>query len=328
MVSEEDWWKLSHHYQVPDELRLTQPVVGRAAQGIVACLGTQEQLTQLEQQQGQQPQAQPMEAIDVTCPEVQAQSAGAHSNGAEGNGAGGEAKPEGVAAQLGSEAGAAQDGGPAAAYATAADAAAMIAAATGGTGPSELEHVPMRQTRSRARRGDAGPAAPAPPGLPSLQAQEQQAAPQARDVWDANRKLRGAWYENPAAALAMGPDAGALEAAAERRASHAAAGAAGVPVLITLPPVCQLYLKSKAEQERAQALGYDRAEVMVELITESELATAWAAPAGMERRSKRARKGRQPVTISCTTTLRDLKIQVVEALGVHPLNSMVRAPVF
>jgi ubiquitin carboxyl-terminal hydrolase 48 len=42
--------------------------------------------------------------------------------------------------------------------------------------------------------------------------------------------------------------------------------------------------------------------------------------AAAERRSRRARKNRQPVRASATNTLAELKLKVFEALGVHPAN--------
>ena len=45
------------------------------------------------------------------------------------------------------------------------------------------------------------------------------------------------------------------------------------------------------------------------------------APRPAERKSKRARKGRAPVTVDSTHTLRDLRLPVLEALGVHPANA-------
>lgn len=42
-------------------------------------------------------------------------------------------------------------------------------------------------------------------------------------------------------------------------------------------------------------------------------------PAG-ERRSKRARKTRQPVAVASGTTLAELKLKVFEVHGVHPHN--------
>lgn len=40
-----------------------------------------------------------------------------------------------------------------------------------------------------------------------------------------------------------------------------------------------------------------------------------------ERKSKRARKGRAPLTLSSTLTLGALRLRIFEAVGVHPLNA-------
>jgi hypothetical protein len=45
--------------------------------------------------------------------------------------------------------------------------------------------------------------------------------------------------------------------------------------------------------------------------------------AGTERRSRRARKGRQPINMSSSGTLRELKLNVFQVLGVHPGNVQV-----
>jgi hypothetical protein len=40
-----------------------------------------------------------------------------------------------------------------------------------------------------------------------------------------------------------------------------------------------------------------------------------------ERKSKRARKGRGPMTVSSTTTLGEVKLRLIEVLGLHPSNA-------
>jgi len=40
-----------------------------------------------------------------------------------------------------------------------------------------------------------------------------------------------------------------------------------------------------------------------------------------ERKSKRARKGRGPMTVSSTTKLGEVKLRLIEVLGLHPSNA-------
>ncbi len=49
-------------------------------------------------------------------------------------------------------------------------------------------------------------------------------------------------------------------------------------------------------------------------------------PGVAERKSKRARKGRTPVVVSCTTTLRELRAKLLELLNMHPKNAEVGGP--
>lgn len=44
-----------------------------------------------------------------------------------------------------------------------------------------------------------------------------------------------------------------------------------------------------------------------------------------ERRSKRSRRNRRPVRVSCGDSLASLKLRVFEALGVHPKNQRLYA---
>ena len=42
-----------------------------------------------------------------------------------------------------------------------------------------------------------------------------------------------------------------------------------------------------------------------------------------ERKSKRARKGRAPVTVDSSHTLEQLKLRILEAINVHPRNAQL-----
>jgi hypothetical protein len=42
-----------------------------------------------------------------------------------------------------------------------------------------------------------------------------------------------------------------------------------------------------------------------------------------ERKSKRARKGRAPVTVDSSHTLEQLKLRILEAIDVHPRNAQL-----
>ena len=44
-----------------------------------------------------------------------------------------------------------------------------------------------------------------------------------------------------------------------------------------------------------------------------------------ERKSRRARKGRAPLEVSAAMTLRDLRLKISAALGLHPGNIIVHA---
>jgi ubiquitin C-terminal hydrolase len=129
--------------------------------------------------------------------------------------------------------------------------------------------------------------------------------------------------------------------------AHLRPGAAGKAWLVTVPATCTATLEARQVAVKAARLSYMGAEIMVEVcltddeaITSTLAAVAAAAAAGKgaggrgkagagggagevlgERKSKRARKGRAPVTIDCTSTLHDLRLRVYQAVGVHPRNA-------
>lgn len=79
-----------------------------------------------------------------------------------------------------------------------------------------------------------------------------------------------------------------------------------------------------AREAREAQLTYADAEVMVEIVRAEELPGAWSTKGVTgDRRSRRARKGRAPVTVSSWNTLAELKLRVYEALDVHPINAQV-----
>ncbi len=91
--------------------------------------------------------------------------------------------------------------------------------------------------------------------------------------------------------------------------------------------VCVYVSQAQAEAKR-QRLIYEGVEVMCELFSgEEELSAVWqgmaGALAGGERRSRRARRNRQPLNVSSFNTLRELKLNIFQALNVHPLNAQV-----
>ncbi|KAG1677224.1 hypothetical protein FOA52_013422 [Chlamydomonas sp. UWO 241] len=108
-------------------------------------------------------------------------------------------------------------------------------------------------------------------------------------------------------------------------AAAAAAAAAVVPSLMCVPAPCEQHLSAVYEEARVAQLTYDGVEVMVEVITAPDLTNAWAAAPGTERKSRRARKGRVPLTVASTLTLAELKLRIFEALDVHPGNARVYA---
>ena len=44
-----------------------------------------------------------------------------------------------------------------------------------------------------------------------------------------------------------------------------------------------------------------------------------------ERKSKRARKGRGVLNVSSSNTLKELRMNIAQSLGVHPLNAVIHA---
>ena len=118
----------------------------------------------------------------------------------------------------------------------------------------------------------------------------------------------------------------------------------------TEPAVCAVTVQTRADALRAARLTYFGAEVMVGTchtdeeaiaatevgvlggggIVASSVGVGGGAIGGLyevggggggERKSKRARKGRAPVTVDCTTTLYELKLRIFESLNVHPKNA-------
>ena len=134
------------------------------------------------------------------------------------------------------------------------------------------------------------------------------------------------------------------------RNAHLRPGAAGKAWLVTVPSTCTATLEARQRALKAARLSYTGAEIMVEVcLTDEEAITATLvavpAPTGGglgartrvgvvgggnggsdvvgERKSKRARKGRAPVIIDCTSTLHDLRLRIYQAVGVHPRNARV-----
>ncbi len=132
--------------------------------------------------------------------------------------------------------------------------------------------------------------------------------------------------------------------------AHLRPGAAGKAWLITKPATCTATLEARQVAVKAARLSYTGAEIMVEIsLTDDEaIAATFAAVAATgkgvaaaaagggrtgggvgvggsdvlgERKSKRARKGRAPVTVDCTSTLHDLRLRIYQAVGVHPRNA-------
>ncbi|KAG2444722.1 hypothetical protein HXX76_001466 [Chlamydomonas incerta] len=110
-----------------------------------------------------------------------------------------------------------------------------------------------------------------------------------------------------------------------RRGADADAGAAVVaPSVSVWPPVCWEALAAQGRAALEAALVYSEAEVMVELVAAEDLEAAFKdSGAGLERRSRRTRKGRTAITVSNTTTLEQLKLQIFESLSIHPKNQLL-----
>ncbi|KAL4524346.1 hypothetical protein Ndes2437B_g05121 [Nannochloris sp. 'desiccata'] len=128
--------------------------------------------------------------------------------------------------------------------------------------------------------------------------------------------------------------------------AHLRPGAAGKAWLVTVPPTCTSTLEARQIALKAARLSYTGAEIMVEIcLTDEEAISATLAAMNAatgkgatgvraggvfggggrddlgERKSKRARKGRAPVIVDCTSTLHDLRLRIYQAVGVHPRNA-------
>ncbi|KAK9867553.1 hypothetical protein WJX84_008021 [Apatococcus fuscideae] len=116
----------------------------------------------------------------------------------------------------------------------------------------------------------------------------------------------------------IGDDLQAVQKAAGGRASIADSAE-----LLTDPLVCLEAVREREEHVKKCKLAYVDEEVLVELVNESQLGDALTG----ERKSKRARKGRTPVTVSGSSTISDLKMHILEALSVHPRNARIFKPI-
>lgn len=118
--------------------------------------------------------------------------------------------------------------------------------------------------------------------------------------------------------------------------------------LVTSPDVCMECVHERHQAFHASLLHYDAKGIMIEIAPDEATAisetiepediqmtlsgkmlNAWQIHNGtsneyfvstQERKSKRARKGRSSVTVDSSTSLRDVKLKIFEALGVHPKN--------
>ncbi|KAI3431674.1 hypothetical protein D9Q98_004721 [Chlorella vulgaris] len=100
-------------------------------------------------------------------------------------------------------------------------------------------------------------------------------------------------------------------------------GAAGSAHFVTQPPLCQQAVAERQARRRAALLTYENEEIMLELaatVDEAVVAGDAAGGAG-ERKSKRARRGRAPVSVSSGDTLQQLRYHVLQTLDVHPKNA-------
>ncbi|GAB4823725.1 hypothetical protein N2152v2_010771 [Parachlorella kessleri] len=90
------------------------------------------------------------------------------------------------------------------------------------------------------------------------------------------------------------------------------------------PPVCQATVVARRDAARLARLTYRGEDIMVEVVgseEEARQASRAALAPGGERKSKRARKGRAPLTLGSSDTLRTLRLRLYEAVDVHPLNA-------
>ena len=122
--------------------------------------------------------------------------------------------------------------------------------------------------------------------------------------------------------------------------------------LVTSPEICLKCIEDRHQAIHASLLQYEGKGIMVELVPDeataisdttvveqrelvsNKIANSWqiqnaqvndTVVSAHERKSKRARKGRSPVTVDSSTSLHDLKLRTFEALGVHPKNIRVFA---
>lgn len=101
---------------------------------------------------------------------------------------------------------------------------------------------------------------------------------------------------------------------------------------VTEPAVCLDAVEERRQAQRQARLVYSDAEVIVEVVdtdedalSRSKASKAAQGPLGLpyERKSKRARKGRAPVTVDSSLLVSDFLLRVFQALGVHPRNARV-----
>jgi ubiquitin C-terminal hydrolase len=92
---------------------------------------------------------------------------------------------------------------------------------------------------------------------------------------------------------------------------------------VTSPELCEECILDREKAIRASLLNFQGQEIMVEMVADEaaakELSSAVDSSA-LERKSKRARKGRAPIVVDSTTSLENAKLRMFEALSVHPKN--------
>lgn len=117
-------------------------------------------------------------------------------------------------------------------------------------------------------------------------------------------------------------------------------------ILQTSPEICMKCVEERQQAIHASLLQFEGKGIMVEIVPDESIAISDTATEyhGMlsnkisnswqiqsedgndtivsvhERKSKRARKGRSPITVDSTTSLHHLKLKIFETLGVHPKN--------
>lgn len=108
-------------------------------------------------------------------------------------------------------------------------------------------------------------------------------------------------------------------------------GASGRGWLEPEPTVCAETVAQREATKKVARLCFVNEDVMVEVVPTDEEAIAGSLPAvggaataagdvAGERKSKRARKGRAPISCDGSTTIRLLRLKIFENLGVHPRN--------